>query len=389
MAYRNLTHPNQLADGLVNAAKVDTDQVQVTSQKNQPTGYAGLGLGGRLPWAVIPDRGLLSPPEGFAMTSCMNGTVSFAISIASGGPYQVTWPDGSVTTHNSATYASKAFADTSPKLIRVQPVSAADTISRLYIQDNDLVALEIGNLTSLTHLRAGGNQLTHLQVNHCTNLDTLNVHDNQLTHLDLAGLASLNMCLVGNNPLMGLDVTGCAGLTWLDCSGGSLTQLDTGSCPLLSQLVCHDNDLSALTLSPAVGWLTCQNNQLAALELTGCPNIRVADIQNNQLTTLDITGLQQMTRLDVSGNQLTSLIATGYDGASYFSSPAYLTNLSNNALSADALADCFGDLASADPAPSWIDISANPGTGQDGSQLTWSQIAAIATGKGYSLITSP
>lgn len=388
MAYRNLTSASQLADRLVTAAKVDPDQVQVTSQKHQPGGYAPLDFGGRVPVDALADRDLLIPPDGFAMTSCKNGTVSFAISLAGGGQYTVTWPDGSVTTHDSATYAGKAFTDTSPKLIRVQPTSPGETISRLYIQDNDVVALDVGNLADLTQLRASDNRLTGLQINHCTNLDTLNVHTNQLTRLDVAGLANLNMCLCENNPLVGLEVTGCTGLTFLDCPGGSLTQLDVSSCTLLSQLTCHDNDLVTLTLSPAVQWLHCQNNQLAALDLTGCAAIRVADLQNNQLTTLDITGLQQMTRLDVSGNQLTSLTATGYDGASYFSSPAYLTNLSNNALSADALAGIFGDLASADPAPSWIDIAANPGTGQDGSQLTWSQIAALATGKGYSLITT-
>ena len=83
-----------------------------------------------------------------------------------------------------------------------------------------------------------------------------------------------------------------SGLLELSCHDNSLTELDMSGSPNLENLTCYSNQLKRLIVArnTRLVSLGCSNNQLKALELPKAPNLRWLDVTSNSLTKLDVTG---------------------------------------------------------------------------------------------------
>ncbi len=124
-----------------------------------------------------------------------------------------------------------------------------------------------------------------------------------------------SLCVLSceNNQLTELDVSGCSALTNLYCENNQLTELNVSGCTALIQLHCENNKLTTLDVSSctALTNLFCGNNQLTKLDLSGCIALRNFLYENNQLTTLNVSDCTSLWYLDCRNGQLTTLDASG------------------------------------------------------------------------------
>ena len=90
-----------------------------------------------------------------------------------------------------------------------------------------------------------------------------------------------------NNELMALDVSRCYQLKQLNCSVNQLVELDVKNQTNLTLLDCHHNELTELDVS--------RNQNLASLTCDG-----------NQLTTLDLSKNNSLSHLSCAENRLAS-----------------------------------------------------------------------------------
>ena len=102
-------------------------------------------------------------------------------------------------------------------------------------------------------------------------------------------------------------------VTYLSCSEEQLTSLNVSGCTALTTLSCGDNQLTSLDVSKnvALTGLYCSNNQLTSLDVWGCTALRELYCSSNKLTSLDVSKNTALTRLYCSSNKLTSLDLSG------------------------------------------------------------------------------
>ena len=83
-----------------------------------------------------------------------------------------------------------------------------------------------------------------------------------------------------------------SGLLELSCHDNSLTELNMSGNPNLEILTCYSNQLKSLIVpyNTRLTGLGCSNNQLKSLELPKAPNLSWLDVTSNSLMKLDVTG---------------------------------------------------------------------------------------------------
>ena len=232
-------------------------------------------------------------------------------------------------------------------------VSKNTNLVELFCAYNELTELDVSNCTELDYVDCKNNQLTKLDVSNKSKLTVLWCERNQLTEINLSGsnlwlncdynkLATLDLsdCLIGsiscnNNLLTEIDLSGQPELQALDCEDNQLTTLDLSMNPKLYSLHCKNNQLTMLDLSKNKNLksLECQNNLLTELDITGCMALEWVDVSNNKLTTLDLSMRENLRNLSCSENQLTALNLSGC-------SALYYVNCQNNQLTTLDVSDC-------------------------------------------------
>ena len=112
-----------------------------------------------------------------------------------------------------------------------------------------------------------------------------------------------------NNQLTSLNVSGGSALTSLNCRDNQLTSLNVSGCTSLTELRCYDNQLTSLDVSgcTALTELYCRSNQLTSLDVSKNTALTELNCSDNQLTSLDVSGGSALTTLSCEGNQLTRL----------------------------------------------------------------------------------
>ncbi|MGI0530360.1 leucine-rich repeat domain-containing protein [Treponema socranskii] len=88
-----------------------------------------------------------------------------------------------------------------------------------------------------------------------------------------------------NNQLTALNVQGCTDLKTLNCSNNRFAALDLHNLTALQTLSCFKNQLTALNVQGCIvlQTLDCCENQLAALNVQGCPALQDLTCYGNQL----------------------------------------------------------------------------------------------------------
>ena len=116
-----------------------------------------------------------------------------------------------------------------------------------------------------------------------------------------------------DNQLTSLDLSGCTALTKLDCRQNSLTSLDVSGCTALTELICYSNPLTSVNLSgcQSLKEFSYTYRKLTSLDVSGCTALTTLECHHNQLTSLNVSGCTALTKLICDGNQLTSLNLSG------------------------------------------------------------------------------
>ena len=172
---------------------------------------------------------------------------------------------------------------------------------------NGTISLELGRLTSLTHLYLHRNTLTGeipAELGNLANLEWLSLYDNDLTGAiptELADLSNLERLYLNHNDLTG-QIPG-----------------DLGKMSSLTHLFLHRNQLTGPIPAELGGltnleWLSLWGNELTGeipTELGNLANLRELNLHVNQLTgeiPAELGGLSNLQSLILGGNELTGEI---------------------------------------------------------------------------------
>ena len=133
--------------------------------------------------------------------------------------------------------ASHTYSTADTYTVTVTALTENDEFINLHIGDQNLAALDVSELTSLTYLYCYNNDLSSLNTAGLTNLIVLSCYENNLKNLNVSGLTSLTHLYCNDNKLESLDV--------------SQSKLDL--------LHCHNNSLATLDISEVLGTLDWLN----------------------------------------------------------------------------------------------------------------------------------
>lgn len=99
----------------------------------------------------------------------------------------------------------------------------------------------------------------------------------------------------------------------LSCSNNKLTALDVSGILKLERLNCYNNKIEKLTLpqNGALKFLNCKNNKLSNIDVSKVDSLVDLGISRNMLTKLDVSGLEYLESLDCKKNELESLLIKG------------------------------------------------------------------------------
>ena len=116
-----------------------------------------------------------------------------------------------------------------------------------------------------------------------------------------------------NNKITSLDISGNTSLTSLYCNDNELTTLDVSDCTELRYLYCSNNQLTSLDVSndTALVILDCYNTSLTSLDLSGNTAFEYLTCYNTPLTSIDVSGCTKLKTLLCYDSQLTSLDISG------------------------------------------------------------------------------
>lgn len=161
------------------------------------------------------------------------------------------------------------------------------------VTDSVLLILSPDNLTiTVKATTADGSAVT---VEGCTETtlasDTETTLHAQGTTVILKGKITALSCQ--DNQLTALNVQGLSALQELDCGGNQLTTLNVQSLSTLQELGCSRNQLTELGVqgSSALQELWCGNNLLTELDVRGLSGLYWLDCSGNQLNAQALTSL--------------------------------------------------------------------------------------------------
>jgi len=155
-----------------------------------------------------------------------------------------------------------------------KPIEVEGCTETTFASDEDAELHATGTVVTLrgkiTKFECNDNQLVALNVKNLTSLEELLCRKNQLTDLDASGLTALKTLGCNSNQLKSLNVSGCTALEKLGCFRNQLTSLNVLGCTALEELGCHGNQLTTVDISglTALKRISCYTNQLNAEEMT-------------------------------------------------------------------------------------------------------------------------
>lgn len=201
-------------------------------------------------------------------------------------------------------------------------MSGCEVLERLFCSGNDgLISLNLSGCRHLYDLRCSHCSLETLDLSGCGGLGRVECDYNFLTRLDVSCIGQYDVghhfdyesLSCSNNSLTSLDLSGNKNWEWVDCSNNSITNLDLSGCIYMASVRCSNNSLTSLDLSDCISMTTvdCLNNSLTSLDLSCNKNWETVYCSNNSITNLDLSGQSQLWFLDIEDNPLDSLNVSG------------------------------------------------------------------------------
>ena len=187
-------------------------------------------------------------------------------------------------------------------------------LTSLYVQGNQLTALELTDAPHLRELYAADNRLESVAVNSVPTLQTIDLQNNQLVAFNTNQLTELKSLNVAGNNIDGtsLKINSSARPQQLIVADNGISSLPTAS--VLSKvqtLWAQHNALTtaSLTQSKDLRSLCLSGNQIKTLTLAEAPLLADVWVENNQLKTLDLSkGSPALVSLAADHNLLTEVL---------------------------------------------------------------------------------
>lgn len=124
--------------------------------------------------------------------------------------------------------------------------------------------------------------------------------------LNPEGLDELMVLNCQENDLAAMELTGLYNLELIDCHDNLIESLQVNHLDSLKEIQCYNNNLLTLDISglDLLHTLACYENALDNLVLTGTVNLETLYCDNNNITALDLSGLNNISRFNCAYNQL-------------------------------------------------------------------------------------
>ena len=135
-----------------------------------------------------------------------------------------------------------------------------------------------------------------------------------ITNLDeISNFTNLQSLSCPNNQLISLNLSGLTNLKYLYCPGNQLTNLNVSGLTNFIVLTCYNNQISSLNVNDLtnLNTLYCHSNQLTSLNISSLPNLITLQCGGNQLSSLSLSDLPNLRSLSCYNNQLSSLNLNG------------------------------------------------------------------------------
>lgn len=216
-------------------------------------------------------------PAGEHLSLAMNADVSATL----------TWGDGTTQTVESTGQPIEVEVK-SPQLT----IASADAITCLYVQGNQLTALNVRKAPALKVLLCADNQLTQLDLSQNASLTTLDAQGNQLTQLSATAAKGITTLNVAQNALTRLSLATAARPAVLVANDNQLTALPSTSVMAQAQTIwAPSNKIGTLPIGFATGLrsVVMSANALKEANFPFTPLLREVWLDGNQLTELDLS----------------------------------------------------------------------------------------------------
>lgn len=104
-------------------------------------------------------------------------------------------------------------------------------------------------------------------------------------------------------------------ITELDCEDNQLTAIDVKGCPALKVLICPLNKLTELNVQglTALREVDARKNEITKLNVKGCTALRSLDVDTNKLTELDVKECTSLAKLYCGHNNFTNFDLKNYN----------------------------------------------------------------------------
>jgi Leucine-rich repeat (LRR) protein len=122
-----------------------------------------------------------------------------------------------------------------------------------------------------------------------------------------------------NNQLTAINLGGSTTLKGINCTKNQLTVLDASGCKSLEIISCFDSQLASINVTgcTALHTLACNDNRLTSLNVSGCTALQTFYCYNNQLTELNADGCTALKSVLCYNNKFISLKMKGLKALEY------------------------------------------------------------------------
>lgn len=180
----------------------------------------------------------------------------------------------------------------------------------LQCSDNQIASMDLSQNKKLTKLYCNNNRLIALNVSSNLELQILDCSDNMLGELAIENCGFLKELYCRNNLIDKLNISYASKLTILDCGNNrSLQDLNTDSNSALKEVYCDGSIIQSLNFQNNLNLeqLNCEDNRLQAIDLSANNTLKILDCSDNQLEVLDLSNIERLQQVDCSNNQIREL----------------------------------------------------------------------------------
>jgi Secretion system C-terminal sorting domain len=190
------------------------------------------------------------------------------------------------------------FLDVSNKEISsLEGIGNFKNLERLYCLQNEIITLNLQELSNLTFVSCGTNQLSSLNIQELENLEYVYCNNNLLTTINVKGLVNLKTLDCNTNQLINLDVQELANLKTLRCYKNHLTALYLKEAKLNHTLLFQEN--------PDLSYICCDEDRIIEIK-----SMAIANGQNCEVNSeCSVTNTQDLyTNINIYPNPVSDIL---------------------------------------------------------------------------------